>query len=61
MAKYKVDMEWSGYSRGTLTYIIEAKSEDEAKEIWCEGEKTHYDVVRDDTEIEIVSVELIED
>jgi len=56
MPKFKVQTEWSGYSRGTVTYLVEAKDEESAKETWYDGEEIERDVVRDDTENEIVSV-----
>ena len=57
MPKYKIKIDWSGYSRGVSTYVVEAGSEEEAREIWYEGERTEHNVVRDDTEKEIQSVE----
>ena len=56
MPKYEVKTTWSGYSRGTSTYIVEAESEEEAKELFCMGERKQHVVVRDDTENEIESV-----
>ena len=50
MPKFKIDLNWSGYSRGTSTYIVDAESSEEAKEMWYEGERVAHDVVRDDTE-----------
>lgn len=57
MNKYEIKTEWWGYSRGTSTYIVEAEDEAEAREFYYEGECTHNQVVRDDRENEIRSVE----
>ncbi|KKL78114.1 hypothetical protein LCGC14_2028090 [marine sediment metagenome] len=54
--KFKIKTEWSGYSRGTSIYIVEADNEAEAKELWYRGERIQHEVVRDDTENEIQSV-----
>ncbi len=59
--KYKVEVEWSGYSRGVATYLINAESEDEARECYYEGERVKHQVVRDDTEGEVQSVNIEED
>jgi len=59
MAKYEIETEWSGYSRGTSTYVVEAVDEDEAREMWYEGERTKNNVVRDDTENEITGIKEI--
>ncbi len=59
MAKFQIITEWSGYSRGTAIYLVEAKNEDEARENWCEGKEIAREVVRDDTETEIESVKEI--
>lgn len=60
MAKFEIKTVWSGYSRGTATYIVEADNEECAKEMWYEGERVQHEVVRDDTEAEIESVKQIE-
>ena len=57
--KYKIELDWSGYSRGFSVYEVEAESEDEARESWYEGKRTHHEVVRDDTEKEISSIKEI--
>ena len=54
--KYEVKCQWSGYSRGVSIYIVEAESEEEARELWYEGDRAYHKVVRDDTEVEIESV-----
>ena len=56
MNKYEVKTEWSGYSRGKATYIVEANSKEEARELWYEGEEVDKDTVRDDCESEVESV-----
>ncbi len=48
--KFKVRVEWSGYSHGYSIYEVEADSEDEAIENWCEGIKIESTTVRDDIE-----------
>ena len=50
MKTYDVTVNWSGYSRGFSTYRVQADSEDEAKELWYEGEEVQRTTVRDDTE-----------
>ena len=59
MAKYSVEVEWAGYSRGSSTYVVEAGSEDEAKERWFTGQETERETVRDDTEGEANEATLI--
>ncbi len=57
MAKFKVEVEWSGYSRGYSVYLVEADTKEEAEEIGIfDGERIKYEVVRDDTEKEVVKV-----
>jgi len=56
MPIYEVKCQWSGYSRGLSTYRVEADSEEEAKELWWEGDRIYHRVVRDDTENEVESV-----
>jgi hypothetical protein len=58
---YHVEIEWSGYCRGTAVWEIAAENEDEAKENWCEGIEMDRELVREDIENEIVYVELLED
>ena len=50
MKKWTVEVQWSGYSRGISTYIVEAETEEDAKENWWDGERVAHKVVRDDTE-----------
>jgi len=59
MGKYRVKTVWGGYSRGKAEYIVEANSEEEAKELLWEGEEVSKTTVRDDTESEVESVELL--
>jgi hypothetical protein len=56
MAKYQVTVDWSGYSRGTSVWIVEAESEDDAKEDWCCGEEIERYTKRDDTECEVYKI-----
>ena len=59
MGKYRVVTEWSGYSRGKAQYTVEANSEEEAKELFWDVEPDSKTTVRDDTESEVESVELL--
>lgn len=60
MKKYKVAVNWSGYSRGYSVYEIEAESEEEAIENCWDGERIEHEVVRDDTEKEWSEAEIFE-
>ena len=60
MSKYRVTIPWSGYSRGFTVYIVDAKNEEEAKELVYEGEMIYHEVVRDDTETDWTEVEVEE-
>ena len=60
MPKYRVKTNWSGYSRGTEEYIIDADNEDVARECFYEGEGVNRLTIRDDTEHEIETVELLD-
>ena len=60
MNTYVINVEWAGYSRGTATYIVDARDEDQAKEIYLDdGDRTEHCVVRDDTEGKVVGIKLI--
>jgi len=61
MAKYNVYMSWEGYSRGISTYIVEADSEEEAKENWNCGYEVYRETHMDGTDCEVESAELIEE
>ena len=61
MAKYNVQVSWEGYSIGTSTYIVEADSEEQAKESWHDGYEAHREEYRDDIDCEVESAELIEE
>jgi len=56
MSRFKIEIGWSGYSRGITIYEVEAEDEEHASEIWDEGEKTSHYVVRDDTEKDILKI-----
>lgn len=56
---YIVDVEFAGYSRGISSYKIKASSEEEARDIYYEGIQINRETVRDDTEKEVISVELV--
>lgn len=58
--KFEIEMNWSGYSRGVSTWVVEAESEEEARENWCCGEEIDRCVVRDDTESEVESIRVID-
>ncbi len=53
MPEFEINISWSGYSRGLSKYLVEADTEEEAKEIYYEGKKVYHEVVRDDTDSEI--------
>ena len=50
--KYDVVVPFSGYSRGTISYRVEASSKEEALNLVRDGEGEMYsrDIHRDDTE-----------
>jgi hypothetical protein len=55
MAKWSVQAEFSGYSRGVATAIVEAETEDDAKQI-ARGEDCDFgpiEIVRDDREVDL--------
>jgi len=56
MTKFNVEVEWSGYSRGTALWEVEAESEEDARENYYEGKRIQREIVRDDTEEEILSI-----
>jgi putative phage-type endonuclease len=47
---FKVIAEWSGYSRGTAEFIVEAESEQEALDQYRECNVVARETIRDDTE-----------
>ena len=59
MKTYKVETTWSGYCRGMAAYSVKAESPEEAKRYWYEGEEIYKEIIRDDTESEVDSVEEI--
>ena len=59
MAKYRVDIEWSGYSRGVSSYEVEAESAEEAGDNYYEGECTSEITVRDDRDSDVSKVTLL--
>lgn len=61
MARFEVTTEWSGYSRGRSTYIVEAESEEDARDIYWEDDPVKRNVVRDDTEQEVIKVKRVVD
>ena len=60
MNKYRVELEWSGYSRGYAIYEVEAESEEAAIKDYWQGVEVERDTIRDDTESEVHSAELIQ-
>ena len=61
MKSYDVKVEWSGYSRGIATYRIDAESEEEAKELFIEGELRDRVTMRDDTEVQdVIKIEEVD-
>ena len=57
---YEVHVDWSGYSRGFSTDIVEADSEEDAIERFWDGYEDHEETVRDDREREGTSAKLKE-
>lgn len=61
MSKYIVQVDWSGHCRGVSEYEVEADSEEEAMENWWKGKEINSYTIRDDTDKEATSAELIEE
>jgi len=61
MAVYKVEVEWSGYSRGESVYEVEAVNEAEASFIYHFGHRISHGTTKDNTEDEVKSVKLIKE
>ena len=61
MAEFIVKTNWEGYSRGVAEWVVEADSEEEAREIYYEGQLLSKMTIRDDTTDEIKSVEKLEE
>jgi len=61
MKKFIVDLEFSGYSRGTVSYEVEAETAEEAEENWWKGKEIDRDIIRDDTDKEVIGVEEADD
>ena len=61
MKKYRVDVEWAGHSRGESSYIVEAETMREAMDNYYMGVEVERITVRDDTEGEAYTAELIEE
>lgn len=61
MKKFIVDLEFSGYSRGTVSYEVEAETAEEAEDNWWTGKEICRDIIRDDTEKEVIDVEEADD
>ncbi len=59
MPKYSVTLEWSGYSRGTSTYEVEAENKEDALENYDCGRLIYNEIVRDDREKEATEAELL--
>lgn len=57
MSKFKVTREFSGYCRGVEDFLIEAASEEEAKENYWDGVSLGTEIIRDDTETQELYVE----
>jgi len=61
MKKFRVEIDWSGYSRGVAAYEVEAENEEEARDLWYDGKQLYHETHRDDTEKEIFSVKEVKD
>ena len=64
MPKYKINYEWSGYSRGTCTKTLDIPegTEDIAAYIKANGweaDQENVITVRDDTELELEGFEIV--
>lgn len=59
--KWEVSVDWSGYSRGYSTFIVEADSKEAAMANYYMGECAEREVVRDDTDMEASDAEEIVD
>tara|TARA_R110002074_G_scaffold42653_2_gene112010 strand:- start:602 stop:787 length:186 start_codon:yes stop_codon:yes gene_type:complete len=61
MPDYKIKVPYSGYSRGYVTYLVEAESEAEAVEnVMYSGRELHDSVTRDDRTFEYDDAEAVE-
>lgn len=56
MRKYVVETDFQGYCRGTRKYLVEANSEEEAKDKYGSFGVIEEIIVRDDTEEEVDNV-----
>ena len=62
MPKFEVTVEWSGYSRGTAVWEVEAENEADARESFWAGREVNRTVIRDDTEHgDVLEVDLLPD
>lgn len=61
MKKYKVNLEWSGYSRGIATRIVEVPDGENVEayieNFWRNGQEVDRSTVRNDLESEVLSFE----
>ena len=61
MPDYKITVPYSGYSRGYVTYLVEAESEAEAVEnVMYSGQELYDSVTRDDRDFEYDDAEAVE-
>jgi len=56
---YLIEVDYSGFVRGTKKYLVVASSEQEAKKIYNSDDLIEDDVLRDDTNINNVEIELV--
>lgn len=61
MKKFIVETVWSGYCRGVAKYEVEAETAEEAEENWWKGKEIDRDIIRDDTDKEVIGVEEADD
>lgn len=63
MPKYTIETEWSGYSRGYAIYEVEAKSKEDAREVfeYDGGTLLEEETVRDDTNSEIMFIKKVKE
>ena len=61
MSNYKITVPYSGFSRGYVTYLVEAESEAEAVEnVMYSGQEIMENVVRDDRDFDFDEAEAVE-
>jgi len=52
MKEYKIQLDFQGYSRGTVVFVVTAETEEAAKANWWNGYELGREIARDDTKKE---------